>query len=178
MNKLVMERLYKFVEDKNIALKYIDGLRDKYDVKGFYTNMNNKHCILLDKDLLDNPDEHQQILAEECGHYSTTMGDTVKDNACEHYLKVVEDAEYYAERWANFFITSPEDFNKALYECNTQLEISDFLDIELEYVEKRLGYLKISCPIHTLTENLAVNLYKLPEIYKIDLTHIKRVVFE
>ena len=101
MNKLVMERLYKFVKDRDIALKYIDGLKDKY-----------------------------------------------------------------------------EDFNKALYECNTQLEISDFLDIELEYVEKRLGYLKISCPIHTLTENLAVNLYKLPEIYKIDLTHLKRVVFE
>lgn len=63
-----MERLYKFVEDRDIALKYIDVLKDKYKVKGFYTNLNNKHCILLDKDLLDNPDEHQQILAEECGH--------------------------------------------------------------------------------------------------------------
>lgn len=61
-----MERLYKFVKDRDIALKYIDGLKDKYEVKGFYTNLNNKHCILLDKDLLDNPDEHQQILAEEC----------------------------------------------------------------------------------------------------------------
>ena len=27
MNKLVMERLYKFVKDRDIALKYIDGLK-------------------------------------------------------------------------------------------------------------------------------------------------------
>jgi len=81
MNKLVMERLYKFVKDRDIALKYIDGLKDKYEVKGFYRANGRALAMEADEGMVKLVINENDLIIG-CHAYGTHAADIVQEVTC------------------------------------------------------------------------------------------------
>ena len=165
----ILEKLYKYIEDNNIILKYVEGLEDKHSVKGIFHCLGTDSCILIDKDIENNRRLHESILAEECGHYATSYGDTTKKIDTENYRVIVEKSEIKADKWKRNFIIPDDILKEKLLEFDSLFEVASDLCISVDIVLNRLTYLSRQNRLYWLTDDILIDLTKLPNLHKIDI---------
>lgn len=163
----LLDKLYKFIDDNNIRVFYIKNLELNHNISGLY------HCkdcpiILLDSELHQNNKEHIAVLAEECGHYSTSYGYNIKEieNIDKNFN--ISKCEYKADKWKNKFLIPDDILNNLLLKFNNIFDIAEYLAIDTEIVLNRLTHLSYQYRIYELNENISIDLTKLPNLVKIN----------
>ena len=83
---------------------------------------------------IDTVIEKRCILAEELGHYHTTYGNILDQSNLENRKQ-----EYKARKWSYNKLVGTENIIKAFeYGCKNKYEISDYLDITVEFLEESI----------------------------------------
>lgn len=101
------EDLLNILEQKDIILDYMP-LKDSRN--GFYINSDGTDMIVMNPQVQHNQIAFRSTLAEEIGHYYTTVGDCTpyKDRDFQQQLKY-EKAEYSAHRYAGELMISTDE---------------------------------------------------------------------
>lgn len=92
------------------------------------------------------------ILAEELGHYHTTVGDILDQSSVANRKQ-----EYRARMWAyNKLIGLSGIVNAYRRGCHTQYEIADYLDITEEFLVEALQHYKNKYGVFTRLDNYVI----------------------
>lgn len=107
------------------------------NIKGYYTNKNATNLILLNKHLMTST-EKACILAEEIGHYYTTVGNILDQSKIENRKQ-----ERRARAWAYEKLVPLDKLSKA-YKTgfSNHYELAEILDVTEEFLEEALQYYK------------------------------------
>lgn len=97
MENRIYEQLLQIAEDKNIEV--VDDYIFNSSINGMYGQIEDTQVIALDRNLVDNPEKRNYILAHELGHAALHKGkinDTLYFNN-KDYRDIFEDeADNYA----------------------------------------------------------------------------------
>lgn len=162
-----LEKLYKYIDEKNIKLKYIDCLEENHDIQGLYYSDNENNIILIDSRIKSDSLFHSSILSEEVGHYATSVGDSTKKITNENYRYHVEKAERMADKWKCNFLIPDEDLKKAIINCDSISEIAEYLFVDTEIVFNRLKYISDTNNTFKVNDSITIDLLRLPNLVKI-----------
>lgn len=166
-----LENLYKFIDDNDIALEYIPSLKEEYNLDGLFSTASDKNIILLDSNLEKDAKKHISVLAEECGHYSTSYGNNIKNIDSYNTKVLIEKCELKADKWKCKFIIPDPLLRTKLLEHNSLLEVATDLHIDIDIVINRLTYLSHQSPRYWLSDNIYINLTSLPNLHKVDINN-------
>jgi len=114
----------------------------KQRIKGLYAD----NVIWINKHI-PTTTEKTCVLAEELGHYYTSIGDILDQSQIENRKQ-----EYRARAWAYQRLAGPEKIIKA-FECGVRnrYELAEFLNVTEEFIGDAIKYLKqkygFSCKI-------------------------------
>lgn len=129
----MIENLYRIIDDQKITLIEDDLSQLDPLLKGLYFD----NIILLHKNI-DTSAERTCVIAEEVGHYFTTVGD-ILDKTELHKAKEEEKAR----RWATNELIDPTMFIDAFKAgVSNRWELSHFLGLTEEFIEEALVYFK------------------------------------
>ena len=127
----MINTLYQMIEDNKINLIERDLTPLDPILKGLYFD----NVILLDNHF-DTQAELKCVLAEEIGHYHTSVGD-ILDKKVLHK----EKEEEKAGRWAVDKLINPNDFIAAYNAgVRNRAELAEFLDVTEEFIEIALKH--------------------------------------
>jgi hypothetical protein len=100
-------------------------------IKGLYAD----HVIWINKNI-DNTIEKACVLAEEIGHYHTTVGDILDQTKLANVKQ-----EKLARKWASERLVTPAKLVKAFEcGCRSRYEIAEILNITEEFLEQSLTF--------------------------------------
>lgn len=103
----------------------------KQRVKGLYSD----NVIWINKNI-DNTIEKACVLAEEIGHYHTSVGDITDQSKIENIKQ-----EKLARKWASNRLVSPVNLVDAFeFGCRSRFEIADFLNVTELFLEDSLTF--------------------------------------
>lgn len=103
----------------------------KPKVKGLYGD----NVIWINKNI-DTTIEKACVLAEEIGHYHTTVGDIIDQSKLQNVKQ-----EKLARKWASNRLVSPAKLIKAFeHGCRSRFEIADFLNVTELFLEESLTF--------------------------------------
>ncbi|MGP1568804.1 MAG: ImmA/IrrE family metallo-endopeptidase [Peptoanaerobacter stomatis] len=142
-----LNRLYKYVDEQEIKLKYVNDLEYKYNLCGLYAHTEDTPVILLDSKLEKDTKKHISILAEECGHYATSYGNNINHVNNENSRVLLEKCEQRADKWKCSFIIPDDILKEKLLEFDSLLEVASDLCISVDIVLNRLNLSITSKPL-------------------------------
>ena len=133
--------IYNLISECKIILEYQE-LSSK--VLGIYHKDSGIDLIIINQSIVENESLHKAILAEELGHYFTSIGVNIPMKYIKYseHLKI-DKCEEKAIRWAaNYLIPLPEliDLLKNPYNRSCEF-LSDFFGVSMEFFVKRLEFL-------------------------------------
>ncbi|MDD7182356.1 ImmA/IrrE family metallo-endopeptidase [Peptostreptococcus porci] len=163
----MLEKIYKYIDEKNIKLKYVDSLEENHDIKGLFYSDNENNIILIDTSVKSDTLLHNNILSEEVGHYATSVGDTTKKIDTENYRVIVEKSERKADKWRCNFLIPDEDLKKAIINCDSISEIAEYLFVDTEIVFNKLKYISYTNNTFKVNDSITIDLLQLPNLVKI-----------
>lgn len=144
----MINTLYQIIDDNQIKLIETDLKSIDPILKGLYFD----NIILLDKHI-ETRAEKTCVLAEEVGHYFTTVGDILDKNVLHK-----EKEEEKAHRWATKEVIKIEDlilaFNKGV---RNRWELSIFLDVTEEFIEQSLVFFEKEFGTHVVIGDYYIN---------------------
>ena len=106
--------------------------------------------ILIRKDM--NTDKKACVLAEELGHYYTTVGNILDQSKVENRKQ-----ELHARVWAYNKMVGLMGIVKSYeYGCNSLHETADFLNVTEEFLEEALMYYKSKYGVCTNVDNYII----------------------
>ena len=160
-----LNKLEKFINVKNIAVEKCREL-DYFKKGALFCSINRNNIILLNEDFYSRDRKEQiEILAEECGHYATTVGDMTKVSSYKERLDI-DKAELKARQWGANFLIDSGSLKKALITCQTLDEVLDELDISYNILNDYMTKLSLQGQYLELGNGYKLNLYKLPSLIK------------
>ena len=159
MNKL--EELHQ--EAKNEKVNVIDYHFNSNRIKGLYCN----GTIAL-KDTIETTTEKSCVLAEELGHYYTSVGNILDQNKTENRKQ-----EQRARAWAYDKMIGLGGLIKA-YEnrCGSLHETAEFLNVTEEFLNEALEYYRNKYGICTAIDNYVIYFEPTLGIGKIEINKI------
>lgn len=166
-----LENLYKFIDDNDIALEYVPSLKEKHNLDGLFSTASDKNIILLDSSLEKDTKQHISVLAEECGHYSTSYGNNIKNIDSYNTKVLIEKCELKADKWKCKFIIPDALLRSKLLEHNSLFEVATDLHIDIDIVINRLTYLSHQSTRYWLSDNIYIELTSLPNLHKVDINN-------
>lgn len=142
MTKLDM--LYNLANKHNIQIHFFDltatgclGLNIEKE--------NMPSMIFLDNSLKKDKNKHIEVLAEELGHYFTTVGTSVGNIKTYSDKLELNKVENKADKWATNFLVTDEEIislvNKNITDIN---EMAEILSVPYEIILKKLKNLSIT----------------------------------
>ena len=158
------EKLYDLAYKNNIAIHFFD----LKEIGALGLNVEKEglpHMIFLDLELKSNKDLHVEVLAHELGHYFTTVGNTLSSTnySDELYNNKFENK---ADKWACEFLVSEDEIINALNKNITNVyDLTEYLDVPLNILKKRLEYLSLQKQSIKVSNNKYLILTNLPNIY-------------
>ena len=164
-----LNRLYEYVNEQEIKLKYVNDLEYNYNLCGLYAYTDDTPVILLDSKLEKDTKKHISILAEECGHYATSYGNNINPINNENSRVLLEKCEQRADKWKCNFIIPDDTLKEKLLEFDSLFEVASDLCISVDIVLNRLTYLSRQKRLYWLTDDILIDLTKLPNLHKIDI---------
>lgn len=160
-----LNKLEKFINQKNIAVVKCKEL-DYFKKGALFCSINGNNIILLNENFYNRDKKEQiEILAEECGHYATTVGDITNANSYKERLDL-DKAELKARQWGANYLIDIEALKKALLSCQTIDEVLDKLDISYNIFNDYMTKLSLKKQYLNLGNGYKLNLYKLPNLTK------------
>ena len=133
------------------------------NLKGLYCN----GTIAL-KDNIETTKEKGCVLAEELGHYHTTVGNILDQNKAENRKQ-----ELHARAWAyNKMIGLTGIINSYEHGCRSIHETADYLNITEEFLIEALNYYKNKYGICTAINNYVIYFEPTLGIGKIEINKI------
>ncbi|WP_437131236.1 hypothetical protein [Peptostreptococcus russellii] len=160
-----LNKLEKFIYQKNIIVVKCKEL-DYFKKGALFCSINGNNIILLNENFYNRDKKEQiEILAEECGHYATTVGDITNANSYKERLDI-DKAELKARQWGANYLIDIEALKKALLSCQTVDEVLDKLDISYNIFNDYMTKLSLQKQYLNLGNGYKLNLYKLPNLTK------------
>lgn len=160
----MIDKISKYIDDNGIILDECDML-DKFGKAALYCHINNQDIILLnpnfkDRDIRDQVD----ILAEECGHYATSIGDTFISPATYSDRLKIDKSEHKAILWASNYFIDKLDLIRYIRLSTSVEELTDYLGISYSMLYEYLYNLKNKGQYLELGDGSKLDLYKLPNL--------------
>lgn len=133
-----LKDIFEIIEKENIIFEESNIQHE--DTSGMYLNIPDiAPVICISKSINNNRCKYLCVIAEELGHYFTTVGNlTVKSqNYSEKIQK--EKKEKKAKLWASKLLISDKDFVQALYKCiPNQYNMCDYLNVTSEILKFKI----------------------------------------
>ncbi|MPM38456.1 hypothetical protein SDC9_85085 [bioreactor metagenome] len=158
-----LEKLYKLANDLNISIHFFD--LKHIGVLGLNVEKDNMpHMIFLDHSIKQDNRLHLEVLAHEIGHYFTTVGNFI--DAKSYYSKLQNGkCENKADRWAYDYLIPEKELISILSKKNfNAYELSDSLEVGVEFLIKRLEYLALQKQTLYLGNDRYLALNNLPNL--------------
>lgn len=158
-----LEKLYKLASDFNISIHFFD--LKHIGVLGLNVEKDNMpHMIFLDHSIKQDSKLHLEVLAHELGHYFTTVGNFIDTKS--YFCKLQNGkCENKADRWAYDYLIPEQELILVLNKKNfSAYDLSEYLEVSLEFLTKRLEYLSLQKHTLYLGNNKYLVLTNLPNI--------------
>lgn len=156
MDKL--EKLYDYTEQQNIKICKEEQL-DKFGKAALYCNINNKDMILTSASFeYKSTYDKAEIIAEEIGHYATSVGDTFKASEDISTSK----SEMKAVRYGLNLLIGEEALRQAILNSVTSDDIEYNTGLKVSTINEYLRYYSLQNRYFFLDDNKALDLTKLP----------------
>ncbi len=139
-----IDMLYNLANKHNIQIHFFDLTAT--GCLGLNIEKENMHSmIFLDNSLKKDKNKHIEVLAEELGHYFTTVGTSVGNIKTYSDKLELNRVENKADKWAtNFLITDEEIINLINKNITDINEMAEVLSVPYEIVLKKLKNLSIT----------------------------------
>lgn len=163
MDKL--DKLLKLAHDENIIIHYTDYIPG--NLGGLYVEIPGLGPVInILNSIKNNKKEFTEVLAEEIGHYFTSIGDSIsKVNSYTDKLNILR-CENKANKWACEFLIREDELIDALNKnINCIHDLAEYLDVDVEILLKRLEYLALQKPTLRISDTKQLILTNLPNIY-------------
>lgn len=156
-----IKKLNDFIENNNIIIDNCDEL-DLVGKSALYFNNGNHDYILLGNGYKKSGYKKQvDILAEECGHYATTVGDYLEKKNTYHEKIEIDKAERKAYNWACNFLIDETELADALKKSSNLEEVADILEVSEQTIIDYLYFYSLKNRFFHIDENKKIDLYKL-----------------
>lgn len=156
MDKL--EKLYDYTEQQNIKICKEEQL-DKFGKAALYCNINNKDMILTSASFeYKSTYDKAQIIAEEIGHYATSVGDTFKTEEDIATSK----SEIKAIKYGLNLLVDEETLRHAILMSVTPKDVEYYTGLKVSTINEYLKYYALQNMYFYLDDNKALDLTKLP----------------
>lgn len=160
-----IDKLYDFINENNITVEVCPELQ-YFKKAALFCTIKGKNLILLNDNFYERPNcERVEILAEECGHYATTVGDMTIANSYKEKLDI-DKAELKATQWGSNFLINMDSLKSALLTCQTLEEVLEELDVSYNVLNTYMTKLSLQGQYLELDDVYKLNLYKLPSLIK------------
>lgn len=160
-----INNLLTIVTDHDIILDYCNlGTNHK----GYFEYSNGQNFIFLHEDIYDDTAMHQSVLAEELGHYFTTIGNNTPYKYSSYSSKMrVEKYELYAHRWAaDYLIPTVEVLAYARAKAfSSYKDLAELFQVTELLAKTKLEHMALIKPYWDLGNSSDMVLTNLPSIY-------------
>lgn len=140
-----LDKLYNIADKHNIKIHFFDLLEETGCLGLHLEDEIISGRIFLDNSLKKDKNKHIEVLAEELGHFFTSVGISVGNIKTYSDKLELNKVENKADKWAtNFLITDEEIIslvNKNITDIN---EMAEILSVPYEIVLKKLKNLSIT----------------------------------
>lgn len=160
-----IKNLYKIIEDERIILDY-EYLGEK--AGGYYEYDGDKHFIFINSVIVDDTSIHQSILAEELGHYYTSVGDNTPARSSPYFDRVyIEKTELYAARWAADYLMPTKEVLEYAKEkkFSNYRELGDLFSVTETLAKVKLEHMAAIKSYWSLDNGYDLILTNLPSLY-------------
>jgi len=163
------DSLHSLAQEHSITIT-LAALPNK--IKGIYhLSSDNQSNIMLNQCLAEGTSEYRSILAEELGHYFTSVGETPSLSDMPYCDKVQRDrTELKAMRWAADFLIPTELLLSRIEDClvSSLQELADAFLVTVELIQHKLYYMSCKALYWPLASGKHLCLASLPSIYIFD----------
>jgi Zn-dependent peptidase ImmA (M78 family) len=135
---------------------------------GYYYYDGDYYCILINESIKSSERLYRVVLAEEIGHYRTTIGDiTPRKYMCYADRLAVDKKELQALKWATDFLIPTETLLKVIKErvASTVQELSDYFFVTHDFFMRKLGFMAKQKDLWDIDEERVLCLYSLPSVF-------------
>lgn len=161
------DKMLEILERCQIILEYVS--LPEY-VLGYYTFDNGYYIILINEIIKNEEKLLRSVLAEEIGHYRTTIGDlTPRKYMCYSKRIEIDKKELLALKWATDFLIPTEMLLQKI-KNETTLNIHDLIDyfhVTKEFFMQKLEFLAKQCPVWDIDTKRSLYL-NLPSVFLYD----------
>ncbi|WAW14774.1 hypothetical protein [Peptostreptococcus equinus] len=169
---MTIEKINSYIENNNINIDNCDRL-NFFGKSALYCNIYNKDLILLSPDFYKKLSSEQlEILAEECGHHATSVGDTFINTDLYYKKLEVSKSEKKAILWATNYIIDEYDLKKYIKQSCSVEELTSYLGITEEFLYEYLYCKRNKIHYLDLGDNKILDLYKLPNLHIMERSEI------
>ncbi len=163
MNKL--DKLYNLADRHNIRIHFFDLLEEIGCLGLHIEDEIISGRIFLDNSLKNDKNKHIEVLAEELGHFFTSVGVSVGNIKTYSDKLELNRCENKADRWAtNFLITEEDIINLINKNITCVYEMADSLGVSVEILLKKFEYLSKSKQSLDLKNGKYLILTNLPNL--------------
>lgn len=164
-----LQDIVTLLNDCNIILEY--QILPEH-VLGIYHGDSNMDLIIINQYITTDKIQHRIILAEELGHYFTTIG----NNTPKKYYKYsdmlkVDKCEEKAMRWATNYLV-PDQQLIDLVSCYSMITIKDCcktFEVTEDFMKLKFKDMALRNPYWKLSDGRYLNLASLPSVYIMDM---------
>lgn len=172
----MVEKIYKYIEDNNIMIDNCPEL-GKFGKTALYCNIKNKNIILLSPEFYNRQaNEQSEILAEECGHYATSSGDTFTCPDTYSDKLNISKSEHKATLWGAKYFIDEQDLKKYIMISTSVEELTDYLGATDRMLYDYLYSLKSKEQYRGVSNTILLDLYKLPNLVLVDKNELEKGV--
>lgn len=161
------EQLLDIADKEDIIIKFVDEIPGIF-AEALYISRDGIRMILLDNILKSNNIRMTEVLAEELGHYFTSMGNNIKPK--NYFDKIsIDKCEAKALRWAcNFLVPKNELIYELRKSPSTLDELADGLSVSKDILMQSLYYLSLNNEYLQIDDSRYLVLTNYPTIYTFD----------
>ncbi|TCO79089.1 ImmA/IrrE family metallo-endopeptidase [Marinisporobacter balticus] len=135
---------------------------------GFYFYDGDYSMILISESLKNNERLYRTILAEEIGHFMTTVGDITPRRYLRYSEQIeIDKKELVALRWAVDFLLPTQMVLEVLRDrkaCTVD-ELVDYFYVTKDFLMKKFEFMAKEKPIWKIDGKRCLYLYKLPSVF-------------
>jgi len=137
-------------------------------IPGYYYCDGRYYMILLNEMIRDNEQLDRCVLAEEIGHYRTSIGDiTPRKYMCYRSRLTVDKQELQAMRWATDFLVPTWALLEVIKNKHvTSLpDLADYFMVTQEFLMQKLEFMSKQNGVWNLDGKRSLYLYSFPSVY-------------
>lgn len=135
---------------------------------GYYCYDGDSYYILINKKILENKKIYRCVLAEEIGHYRTTIGDiTPRKYMCYKDKLEIDKKERVALKWATEFLIPTNSLidyikDKDILSITT---LTDYFCVTKDFIMTKFDFMSKQKHLWPLDKTRSLCLYNLPSVF-------------